>query len=489
MVSTASAVTIVDVIGNLPLANFNAGNYAGQTYKDWGNEPFVAVNPTNPNTIVVSGFAFGAPPNNAASLWYSTNGGNTWLTNFGAMPQPSANVGIPNDQTMAYDSSGTLHLAVLGGCGNCNVYSGTTTNIATTPVTWSASGAPVNNFPGSLNMADQPWIAVGNGKVAIAYDNFGTGSDTDPEMRMTLSLNNGTTFLAANDTAMSANGQVVNATAINPGNRIAMDGNGVIYSVFQYAGSANGGVPNVSYRLNYFSGGAWQLTGTPPAGNPGGLVLDTGLSDQGNSTSPNLSFGGVNMLRGGIDAIATDTNGQNVYVVYGKRDGTGTDRLYLADFNPATNTAVLDPTPISIAGQRSALPSITVLADGNIEVLYDTFDGNQFHVHLENISNRGGGNFVITSDQDIYDFVSPSLAALGIPGGDRALGDYQYITSLGNTFYGVFAGRGDTNAGGINTTALIDPFFITGSDAPEPSTLAFAAATVAGLLVARRRRA
>jgi hypothetical protein len=41
------------------------------------NEPFVAVNPINPNDIVMSSFSFGAPRNPDAALFYSTNGGTT----------------------------------------------------------------------------------------------------------------------------------------------------------------------------------------------------------------------------------------------------------------------------------------------------------------------------------------------------------------------------------------------------------------------------
>ena len=48
----------IDVVGNLPLATFIGDNFATQKYKDWGNEPFVAVNPTNHDDIVVSSFAF-----------------------------------------------------------------------------------------------------------------------------------------------------------------------------------------------------------------------------------------------------------------------------------------------------------------------------------------------------------------------------------------------------------------------------------------------
>ena len=86
----------VDVVGNLPLATFVGNNFATQSYKDWGNEPFVAVNPTNTNDIVVSSFAFETPRNSQASIFYSTNGGTSWTLQK-TIPPPSVSVGVPRD--------------------------------------------------------------------------------------------------------------------------------------------------------------------------------------------------------------------------------------------------------------------------------------------------------------------------------------------------------------------------------------------------------
>ena len=71
----------IDVVGNVSLTDFNSHNYGGQTYKDWGNEPFVAVNPLNTNQIIVSSFAFGtSSTTSGASIFYSTNAGASWTT-------------------------------------------------------------------------------------------------------------------------------------------------------------------------------------------------------------------------------------------------------------------------------------------------------------------------------------------------------------------------------------------------------------------------
>jgi hypothetical protein len=48
----------IDVIGSLPASTFSAKGYGTNNYKDWGNEPSIAVNPLNQNQIVVYSFSY-----------------------------------------------------------------------------------------------------------------------------------------------------------------------------------------------------------------------------------------------------------------------------------------------------------------------------------------------------------------------------------------------------------------------------------------------
>ncbi len=405
----------VDVIGRLPVAEYNT--YIGSvTYYDWGFEPFIAVNPTDPNKIVISTSVYDTSFSDGASLWYSTNGGNNWAIRFPITTPPSGIV--PADQVYAYDSAGVLHGALLTG-GHCAIFHGSTAD----PDRDGVNGRSFDN--GTSFTVDAP---IGTpGRLSVLYR-------TAPDQ------------------------------GVNPGTRIAMDGNGNIYAIFGFTTNSIGGIPFVQYRLNRSSAaGAWDYTSNNlPIG---GLPIDSGLSSQGND--PALSFGGANKLLGNTTAIATDKNGTHIYAVFGKQVG-GNDRLFVAEFHDdGTGNLVerANPVAFSIPGQRAALPSVAVTDDGKVYILYDTFtstDG-RFHVHLA-LSLDQAMTFAPANDKVLEDFAAP------FPG-EKILGDYQYLTALGNAVYGTFAGRGlaaAQNPNGFDRSSTIDPFFFSVVPAPLP---------------------
>ena len=456
----------IDIIGNLPLAQFTGNGYGTRSYKDWGNEPSVAVNPLNPNDVFVSSFSFSTSLTTVgANVFYSTNGGSSWTSQF-SVPAPVNGVVIPRDWTFGYDNTGTLHGAVLGGALT-NIYQGMTANPTSLAAwSWTGGGARINDAD-STNNADQPWIAVRNGKVFVAYDDF----HSNTTIRVAVSNDNGATFTI--DNAIT-NGS--RANSVNPGTRITTDGLGNVYSVFGLGSStATPGVHNVTYYLNRSRDGglSWDFNGSSAVG---GIIIDSGVSTQlcnapACTQASNNWFAGVNDLRGNVTAIATDNTGAHVYVLIGKQDASGTDRIYLATYQPVGNNLIKSSEiVISPENQRAALPAITVKADRTVVLMYQTFAGDgKVHVHVASSTDFGAS---IDSDVEEYRFTPLTLLqATGSSTSNREFGDYDFLMSIGDTFYGVFAGLGDVNGGGIDTTGLIDPFFFSGTDAvPEPGS-------------------
>ena len=475
------APVVTDVVGRLPQAEYQA-YIAGRTYKDWGNEPAVVVNPLNPQNLVMSSFGYNTSGGGRASLWTSGDGGADWNIRFPVTPLASGAV-VPADWNFAYDNQGVLHGAVLGRDGN--IYQGSTANpnadgfSGRAPTVWQWTPGRVNLASDSMGTTDQPWIAVSGGTVHVGYDNFDAAGSAVQE-RATTSTDRGATF--ALDTPVSAGGKV--PTTTNPGLRIATDGLGGLYALYgigQGRDAAND--RPVTYRLNRSldGGQTWQFTDV--SAPPGGLVVGGGLSAQLTN-----SFGAVNELRGNITAVAAAPDGRTVYAAIGFKDADGTDRIYIVTFvpdpaDPSRLVAVGDPVPVSVAGQRAGLPALTVTQDGVVALLYDSFDGTRFHVHL---ATSAGDGF---TDDDVYDFTSPGYAELGLSNTRvRTLGDYQYLTSLGDTIYGAFAARGDTLGTGVDTTGNIDPFFLTEAlSVDEPASAALFAMGAFGLMAARTR--
>ena len=477
----------VDVVGNLPAATFIADRYGTNTYKDWGNEPYVAVNPLNMSEILVSSFSYSSSSTSSgANVFYSTNGGTSWTSQF-SVPAPANGVVVPNDWNFAYNSAGVLHGTILGGG---NIYQGATSD-PTSLAAWSytGGGTPINVAASARN-ADQPWIALSGSRVFVAYDDFHSGTAE----RVAVSNNSGTTFTVDN---FIDNGAQAGNT-VNPGTRIATDDNGKVYSVFGIGPQTTPGVHTVTYYLNRSSDGGvtWDFNARSGVG---GIVIDTGTSTQlcnapACTQASNNWFANVNDLRGNITAIAPDSTGARVYVLIGKQDANGVDRIYLVTYQAVgANLNKVSAIVVSPAGQRAALPAITVKNDGTVVMMYETFNtqDGKVHVHVASSDDFGA---TISSDIDEYNFTPLTLLqATGSTATNREFGDYLFLTSVGDTFYGVFAGLGNVNAGGINTTGLIDPFFFSGTDeavsTPEPGSLALLGTAFIGLWFFRRRRA
>jgi hypothetical protein len=458
----------------------------------FNSEPGIAINPTDPRNIVISAFsgAWDALENGQqfrnAPVWYTRDGGRFWTKEF-TIPAPpgvpkGAVIESPCDETFDYGQNGTLYgTFLLNGNGeegaNCSslvavdsseaeffgeVYSGATSDPASA-LAWrwlvvDGKTQPTNRFP-----PDQPWIVVNKDPQRLGRENvYVAYQSTTMQVAVAKAK-------APPDFTLDRSPGPVTSFGFNPGLRIAADRHsGAVYSLYQTAGSfeCSSGLA-ISYVLNRSldGGQSWELNGSVS-----GIQAAQACSNQNQTTylfgepEPGALTGGVNALKGGVDALAVDSATGDVYVAYGNFDeAAGRDRISIVRLTDGGNGRVKPGPSHFVSGpeHQSALPSIAVAEDenGTVGVLYDTADGLDeetlrpfFSVHFA-ISEDHGVSFHTVVLQK---FLFPENAPSGVLG-PRPLGDYQQLKSLGKTFYGVFSGDGQPFGRPFHK---IDPIFV-----------------------------
>lgn len=460
-----------------------------ETDQFFNSEPGVAINPTDARKIVVSSFSgawsqtgFHAPFKNAP-IWYSTNGGALWTKEF-TIPAPpgvpaSPVTQSPCDETFAYSRNGILFgTFLLNGSGeeggNCSsfgeseasggfaaVYTGGTTDPADARV-WQWNVVHGKTQPTNQVPPDQPWVVVNKDPVDGRSERVYVGYQGNSSMQVAVAQ----AKLPADFSIDHQSGTRVSFSG-NPGHRLAANHrSGTVYSLYQQGAAidCSNGLA-VSYMLNRsLDGGAtWEIDG-----NMAGIPVAQVCSHQNLVTNlfgepePNVLAGGVNSLRGGIDAIAVDSNSGAVYVVYGEYDkAVNRDRIKIVRIKDSFHGGVEIEPSYFVSGpeHQSALPGVAVTADGSVGVLYDTADGLDestgrpyFSVHFA-LSRNAGKTF---QDVIAQRFLFPENAPSGALS-PRPLGDYQQLKSFGDTFYGVFAGDGESFGRPFHK---IDPIFV-----------------------------
>jgi hypothetical protein len=432
-------------------------------------ETSIAINPQNPNDIVISAFSgsWGANTN----VYHSLDGGLTW-TSRNTIPNPPTNLGngCPCDQAFDYSRGSNLAGTFLLNQGD--IVSGLTTNITSAANwLWRTLGVPPTtqltnaNTASSLLTSDQPWLLVNmdpttttEDNVYVAYDDFSGG----PNMQVAVSDDIDAAPAAALNFVTDV--QVGQSTAgTNPGLRLAEDPRtGFMYALWQRC-TANCGSDNpktIDYMLNRSQDGG----ATWPLGGGTGIVVATGVS-----TQPRPKFGTVNALLGGVLHAGVDPTTGDVYYAYGNRDGgTGNDRIAVRRITFDGSGTPIVGGEVFINGQvESAIPSVAVANDGTVGVFYYTFDGFSsdafpiFSAHVT-FSRDQGSTWTNTKMQTFL-----SSAQDSGNNRQRVLGDYMQMKTVGRTFYGAYTGNGATFGRAVSNH---DPIFFKASVGPKLDT-------------------
>ncbi|MEU9040631.1 Ig-like domain repeat protein [Kitasatospora sp. NPDC048343] len=418
-------------------------------------EASVAMNPANPQQVAITRFTF--PWNGNADLLYSADGGITWKDEATIPPPPGvANTsGGPNDQTIDFGRNGTLYATFLTG-GNQIVTGSTTdpTQLASwswnnpTPTTTQITSATGTN-------ADQPWLIVNRDtgtasqdNVYVAYQDFRGGV---PHDRVNVSHNANNTPPVNFDRDNVAGTGALSGGVINGGLRLAADRrNGTMYALYQQGGGTTQ-PENVTLMLNRSTdaGQNWTL-----GGSTDGIAVSTDNTRQGNA---GYKFGGVNSLQGGVDHVAVDPTNGDVYVAYGA-DVSGNNQIRIRRLTDNGTGGMNVGGAVNVsASTNAALPSVAVLNDGTVGVLYLTNDGTnasgfpEFTAHLARSTDHGA-----TFTDTVLQSYTTKVGTASNPN-ERLFGDYQQLKAVGNTFYGAFIGN--LNGLGQTTAQPTDTIF------------------------------
>jgi hypothetical protein len=403
-------------------------------------EPSIAVNPLNPQQIAVVAFSgnWGASTN--APVWKSDDGGNTWRR-VPQLPQPVSGQSGPNDQKIAFDRNGTLYVAELAVDSLNNVFD----------YIYRQNGAPDAVMAvGAVFGDDQPHLDIdktfGSGCLDRLYSPWLNTALGNAQSHVETSTNFG---VAVADAAVGDNSSFPNRTT-----RIALAPDGKAYVVYKTReGSAGADFENVHFNVKRSDdcGATWNALGATGSSISGATQIQSYFTN---------SFGAgttTSRARSSDAWIAVDPATGDVYVSYVSKDASGFAQIYIARSSNQgtswTSTRVTDGT------HNSAFPEVAVTHHGTIGVLYidyDTSGGTTTYRHRFARSNNLGSSW---SDQ-----ILQSMNPTGFPNLNNGFiwGDYEGLTAVGSTFYGVFTGQSIGRP-----TPQLDPIFFREDELPN----------------------
>ena len=437
ILSTCAFILIGSGIGLGQARQVNIATDATDTANSGDTEPSIAVNPTNPNEVVVVSFSGNWTATQSAPVWKSSDGGLTWRR-VPQIPQPQAGLSGPGDQKVAFDSSGRLHVAELGVNGGDTNFDFIFRQTGAADAALTA-GASFGDDQPHLDV-DQRTSGTCAGRLYSPWLNFGVAN---ARSMVANSVDRG-----VNITNVGAGN---NSTFPNRTSRIAIAPNGRVYLIYKTREGGGTAEPNAFENAHFRvmrsddCGATWNALGASGTSVHGAGAVQTFFTTQfGNPASGRP----VGRARSSDAWIATDPGDGDVYAAYVRRD-SGFGQIFVARSTDQgvtwTSTRVTDGT------QHSAYPEIAVAANGAIGVLYIDFVDNgtvtQFRHHFARSFDDGA----TWSDQILQSMDPTGLAGAG---NGFLWGDYEGLTAFGTTFYGVYTGQASGR-----TTAQLDPIF------------------------------
>lgn len=401
------------------------------------SEPNLAVNPANVNHMAGSAFTpgrgFCGP--DAAPIFISVNGGNTWATN---CIVPSNTTGRTEDITLRFGgSSNTLYAGILRLPRN-NFFQYRMNILRTSDFRSPEMMKVLVDRDG----VDQPYLqasSVGTNDRVYVGDNDFTAPNRQ-SATVDHSLNSGVpspTFDLSRVEARTTDRQN------GPATRLAIHSDGTLYAVFygwrsvvgDFGGWATITTDVVVVRDNNGASGTVRFADLKDNdGLPGvRIVRDRKLPWY--SIGPQPSFGNERFVASNLSIAVDPRSGKSstVYVAWADRLATDDYTLHLRRSTDSGVTWSADLKTITNATN----PALAINSEGTVAFLYQqltsTSDHPRWDTHIELTTNdaafSSGQNYTLATVR----------ADKPDPRGVPYLGDYVHIMAVGKNFYGVFS--------------------------------------------------
>lgn len=414
----------------------NIATNATDPFNSADTEPSIAVDPRNPQRIAVVAFSGNWSATQAAPVWRSDDGGETWRKVL-QIPQPPGGGSGPGDQKIAFDALGRLFVAELASTSaglRAFVYRQTT----------SDPDAPLTAGQGYGN--DQPHLSVDSSPASfLPFQGY------SPFLNFGLSPEQSSVAVTASDgVSVTTVGIGVRAFP-NRTTRSALAADGAAYVVYKtregLLPAPNARFENAHFRVHRSDDGGltWNGTGASGVSIHGADQVQTWFT----TSFGNSAKGKVARARSSDAWIALGPADGDVYVSYCDLDASGFGQIYLARSTDRgltwTTNRVTDGT------RHSAFPHVAVADNGTVGLLYIDYDDSGAQTLFRHRFARSFDSGATWSDQNLQT-MNPAL----LPNASSGFlwGDYEGLTAVGNQFFGVFTG-----ASIGRTTNQLDPIF------------------------------
>jgi len=385
---------------------------SGETNQD--SEPFLAVNPDNPQQMAGSAFTLDPDPSSdTAPIFVTEDKGETWRLS-GIVPSARMTGDITHAST---GGIATLYAGILRRPGN-HTFDALRTPDFTSPTIMTRLA--------TRNRADQPFLRAitiaGNDRVYIGVNDFNVLPNS---ATVDVSLDSGATWASVRIAFRGCSPQC------GPSVRPAVAADGTVYAAYLGWQSFSGGMAKSDVVVVRDDNGA---AGANPFRDLVGADGQVGTLAAQNVTIPwsNAPTLGQERIGSTLSLAVDPNNSRVVYIAWADRVGTGD--IYTVHLRRSTDRGATWSSDLRTF-TNATNPALAVADNGTVGLLYQqvtkTRTGSRWITHLEQTRDA----FAHVQDTVLATVPANTPTPSFLP----YLGDYDFLLAVGSQFRGVFS--------------------------------------------------